>query len=203
MLNTGVSGLLAFQTALDTTSHNISNANTKGYSRQTAGLVTSQPQYLSGNWMGTGVNVQTIQRSYSDLIATQVRSSSSAKSQFDIYSSLADQVNNLFGDSSTGLSASLQKLADAFQSVANSPNSSSERQVLLSQAQTLTSQLKAYESRLSDLDSQVNSQLDSEARTITGLAQDIAQLNQMISSAAGKGADTPNDFVGSTRFIAG
>lgn len=195
MLSTGVSGLLAFQTALDTTSHNISNSSTTGYSRQSADLATTQPQYLTGNWMGTGVSVDTIKRSYSDLVATQVRSSSSSKNQFDIYSSLADQVNNLFGDSSTGLSASLQKFADSFQSVANSPSSSAERQALLSQAQTLVTQLKSYDGRLSDLHSQVNSQLDSEATTVTGLAHDIAQLNQMISSAVGKGSDTPNDLL--------
>ena len=41
MLSTGVSGLLAFQTALDTISNNISNVNTPGYSGETTNLVTN------------------------------------------------------------------------------------------------------------------------------------------------------------------
>lgn len=195
MLSTGVSGLLAFQTALDTTSHNISNSTTQGYSRQSADLVTAPPQYSSAGWLGTGVSVATVQRAYSDLVATQVRSSSSSMNQLDVYSSMADQINNLFGDSTTGLPASLQDFVSAFQSVANSPASSSERQVLLSQAQTLVSQLKAYNGRLSELDSQVNSQLDSEAQTITGLASSIAQLNQQIAAASAQSTSPPNDML--------
>lgn len=195
MLSTSVSGLMAFQNALDTTSHNISNSATPGYSRQTVQLAAAQPQYSGGGWVGTGVNTTTIARAYNDLVATQVRSSSSAKSQWDAYSSMADEVNNLFGDSSTGLSSTLQSFFNAFQSVANSPGSSSERQVLLSQAQTLVNQMQAYGTRLDDLDKQVNSQLGSEATTISGLAQSIAQLNAQITAATGRGGNPPNDML--------
>lgn len=195
MLSTGVSGLMAFQSALDTTSHNISNSATVGYSRQSVNLAASQPQYSGGGWLGTGVTTTTVARAYDDLVATQVRSSSSSKNQWDTYSSMADEVNNLFGDSSTGLSTTLQSFFNAFQSVANSPSSSSERQVLLSQAQTLVSQLKAYGTRLNDLDTQVNSQLGSEATTISGLANSIAQLNGQITAATGRGGDPPNDML--------
>lgn len=195
MLSTGVSGLMAFQSALDTTSHNISNASTPGYSRQSVSLAASQPQFSGGGWVGSGVTTTTIARAYNDLVATQVRSSSSSMSQWDAYSSLADEVNNLFGDSSTGLSSTLQSFFNAFQSVANSPSSSSERQVLLSQAQTLVNQLQAYGTRLNDLDTQVNSQLGSEATAISGLAQSIADLNAQISAATGRGGDPPNDML--------
>lgn len=195
MMSTGVSGLLAFQTALDTTSHNISNANTVGYSRQSATLVTANANYTGSGWVGSGVSVSTINRTYSDLIASQVRSSSSSMNQWDIYSSLADEVNNLFGDATTGLSTTLQGFFDAFQSVANSPSSSSERQVLLSRAESLVDQLQAYGSQLNSLNSQVNSQLQSEAVTISGLAQNIAALNEQITAASAKGNNPPNDML--------
>lgn len=195
MMSTGVSGLLAFQTALDTTSHNISNANTVGYSRQSATLVTANANYTGSGWVGSGVSVSTINRTYSDLVASQVRSSSSSMNQWDIYSSLADEVNNLFGDATTGLSTTLQGFFDAFQSVANSPSSSSERQVLLSRAESLVDQLQAYGSQLNSLNSQVNSQLQSEAVTISGLAQNIAALNEQITAASAKGNNPPNDML--------
>ena len=195
MLSTGVSGLMAFQQSLDTISHNISNASTPGYSRQTVNLSAAMPQFSGGGYIGSGVNATTVTRAYDDIVAGQVRSSSSAKSQWDAYSSMADQVNNLLGDSSTGLSSNLQSFFNAFQSVANSPASSSERQVLLSQAQTLTNQLKAYGARLTELDAQVNSQLNSEANAVSGLAQSIAQLNAQITAAAGRGGNPPNDML--------
>lgn len=195
MLSTGVSGLLALQTALDTTSHNISNASTPGYSRQTTNFVETNPQIQGGHWVGTGVTVSSVQRAYDDIVAAQVRTASSAKSQWDTYSSLADQVNNMLGDSSTGVSASLQDLANAFQSVANSPASSSERQVLLSKAQTLVSQFQSYGSRLDQINSQINTQLASEASTITSLAKSIASLNSQIISLKGTGTNAPNDLL--------
>lgn len=195
MLTTGVSGLAAFQAALDTTGHNISNSATPGYSRQSVNLTSKAPQYSGSGWVGSGVSIAGVNRSYNDLIAGQVRSSSSGKSQWDIYSSFADQINNLFGDATTGLSVSLQDFFDAYQSVANSPASSSERQVLISEAQSLASQLQAYGTRLNELDEQVNSQLENEADTISGLSQSIAQMNAQITAAMGNGGDAPNDML--------
>ena len=62
LLSTSVSGLLAFQRALDTTSHNITNANTPGYSRQVAEFMTRNPQQAGNGWVGNGVDVSTIKR---------------------------------------------------------------------------------------------------------------------------------------------
>jgi len=195
MLSTGVSGLLALQTALDTTSHNISNASTPGFSRQTTNFATTTPELQGGNWVGTGVTVNSIQRIYSDVVASQVRTASSGKNQWDTYTSMAGQVNNLFSNSTTGISASLQDLTNAFQSVANSPSTSSERQVALSKAQALVSQLQSYGASLDQLNTQVNSQLNSEASTITGLAKSIANLNSQIAASTGSGNNAPNDLL--------
>ena len=135
MLSTGVSGLLAFQTSLDTTSHNISNAATPGYSRQTTNLTESTPQLQGGGWIGSGVTVSSVQRAYDDIVASQVRTASGAKSQWDVFTSYAGQINNLFSNSTTGISSTLQDLSNAFQTVSNSPSSSAERQLVLSKAQ--------------------------------------------------------------------
>ena len=51
----------------------------------------------------------------------------------------------MFGDSTTGLSATLQKFVNAFQSVANSPTSIPARQMLLSEAKTLQQRLKCFD----------------------------------------------------------
>src|SRR5580704_11560252 len=69
-LQTALSGLIASQEAIDTTGHNITNANTPGYSRQTAVMETNEPLPIAamshitgaGGQMGTGVNVDTFTR---------------------------------------------------------------------------------------------------------------------------------------------
>jgi len=195
MLSTGVSGLLAFQSSLDTTSHNISNAATPGYSRQQTLLTESTPQFQGGGWVGSGVSVVDVRRIYDDIIAGQVRQASGAKSQWDAFTSYSDQINNLFSDSGSGVSAAIQDLSNAFQTVSNSPNSYAERQLLLSKAQSLTDTMKSYGSRLDQLTAQLNSQLDSESVTISGLAKSIANLNAKIQIAAGQSNATPNDLL--------
>lgn len=196
LLNVGVSGLLAFQRALNTTSHNISNVSTPGYSRQSTELMTRQADVSGRGYIGNGVDATSVTRSYDDFLATQVRNSSSSLGYFNEMSTQANRINNLLGDSTTGLTASLQNFINAVQGVADSPTSVPARQTLLSQASSLTQSLQSFDDNLKSLDAQVNSQLDGEAATITQLAQNIAQLNQQIVSARGQsGGQPPNDLL--------
>jgi flagellar hook-associated protein 1 FlgK len=195
LLSTSVSGLLAFQRALDTTSHNITNANTVGYSRQVAEFMTRNPQQAGNGWVGNGVDVTTIQRAYDDFLAGQSRSASSSYNQFNTYATQAGRISNLLGDSTTGLTTSLQDLINAFHSVADTPTSTPARQALLSQADTLMQRLKSYDASLRSFDSQVNAQINSEADSITTIAKSIASLNQQIVGAFGRSSQPPNDLM--------
>ena len=195
MLATGVSGLVAFQRALDTTSHNIANANTPGYSRQQVEFVSNPSEPLGGGWLGTGVNTATVRRLYDQALAVQAQSASSGFQQLDTMATYASKLDNLFSDSSTGLSATLQGFINAVQGVADAPADASARQVLLSQAQTLTDRLKGFTSSLNATDAQVSGQLGSEAATVTTLASSIASLNKQIVSALGINQQPPNDLL--------
>lgn len=195
LLNTSISGLLAFQRALDTTSHNIANANTVGYSRQLPDFVTRQAQQAGSGWVGNGVDVSTIRRAYDDFLAGQARTSSSQYHQSNTYATQAERINNLLGDSGTGLSASLQNFVNAWHSVADSPTSIPARQTLLSQAQTLVDRMNSYDSSLRSFESQVNGSLEREAATITILARNLAQLNEQISGAYAQSRQPPNDLL--------
>ena len=195
LLNTSISGLLAFQRALDTTSHNISNANTPGYSRQLPDFLTRQPQFLGGNWVGSGVDVANINRAYDNFLSGQARSASSAYSQSNTYATQAGRVSNLFGDSTTGLNASMQKFVNSLQAVADTPNSMAARQTMLSEAQTLVDRLKSYDSSLRSLDGQVNASITSEADSISSLARGIADLNKQIANNSTSSGQAPNDLL--------
>jgi flagellar hook-associated protein 1 len=196
LLSTSVSGLLAFQTALETISNNISNVNTPGYDEETANLVTNPATPAAGGWIGNGVSVGSVTRAYNQFLAQQTNSASSSYNQLNTLATFADQINNMFSDSSTGLSATLQAFSSAVQTLANSPSSTSSRQAVLSQLQGLISQFQSYDSNLSQLQSQVNGQIGSEASTITSLGQQIASLNQQIMAAENNGTgQAPNQLL--------
>lgn len=194
LLSNSVSALQAFQTALDVTSQNIANVATPGYSRQTAHLVTNPAQQFGNGFIGGGVSVDTITRIYSDFLAQQVRTSGSAYQRSNELATSAAQVDNMFSDTKTGLSATLQNFANAVQDMANSPSSTAPRQVVLSQAQALANQLQGYDSRLQTLSGQIDSRISTTTQDITSIAKTIAQLNQQIDLAAGSG-QPPNDLL--------
>ena len=195
MLNTAVSGLMAFQQEIDTTSNNISNANTPGYSRETTDLVSVPGPYIGGVSIGDGVQVSSVQRVYDQTVASQVVSATSAYNQLNSFSTQAAEVDNLLGSTSNGLSSQLQSLASALQTVANAPTSSASRQAFLSQAQQLVSNLQSDDSSLQGLDSQANTQLTSDASQVTSLAQSIATLNKQIMADTSQSTQAPNSLL--------
>jgi flagellar hook-associated protein 1 len=189
ILSTGISGLRAFQRALDVTSHNIANANTVGYSRQSVEFATRDPERLGSYYLGNGVEVKDVRRHYDELLTTQLRGAGSTLGRLDAYLGRAETVNNLFADSTTGIAASMQRFANALQGVANEPASTAARQVLLSEAGSLQQRLQTYDRRLREINADVNSRLTAEAASITTTAANIARLNeQIISETAISGA---------------
>ncbi len=195
MLSSATSGLLAFQRALDTTSHNIANVNTPGFSRQRVQLGTREPQAYANGWLGNGADVLTVERIVDRFVAEQTRNSSSSLQRLGVYSNSADELSNIFGDAQTGLSASLQKFINAFQEVANSPTSIPARQVVLSQAQSLVDRLTNYNDRLTAIDKRINANLVEETSAINAIAKNIAELNQRITVEGARTGQPPNDLL--------
>jgi flagellar hook-associated protein 1 len=195
MLGTGLSGLRAMQRALDTTAHNIANVSTEGYSRQRIDFATRTPQSLGGNWIGSGVDVEAVRRVYDQFVSQQTRTSGGSLARLEAYTSQAERLDNLLGDTTNGMGASLQRFTDALNEVSSTPSSIPARQVLLSEGQAFVERLKTYDSRLREMDAEVNSRMAGEAREITTLARDLARLNEDISVAMQSTGSPPNDLL--------
>ncbi len=131
LLSHGVSGLLAFQRALDTTSHNIANVTTDGYSRQRVDSARVRRKPSGGGWIGRASNVRPCAASTTTSSPRRPARPPAASSTSTPTLRKPSALNNLFGDSANGLTASLQRFVDAIQSVANTPASIPARQVLL------------------------------------------------------------------------
>ena len=194
ILSTSVSGLLAFQQALDVTSNNISNSATPGYSVENIKLAEQPGSGTGGGYFGNGVNVQSVTRSYDEMLAAQVRSSQSSYSSFNTLSTQAAQIDNMLSSSSTGLTVSLQNFANSLQSLSTAPASTAQRQVVLSQAQSLVTQLKSYQSQLTTQSQDLETQVGNTVTQINTIAKNIAALNGQIAAASG-GGQTPNQLM--------
>jgi flagellar hook-associated protein 1 FlgK len=194
LLSTSVSGLLAFQQALDVTSNNIANASTPGYSVESANLAEAPGQQTGIGFIGSGVDVQSITRTYNEFLAQQVRGTQASYSSSNTLATQAGYVDNMLSDSSTGLTASLQSFINALQTAATTPTSTAARQALLSQAQALAQQITSYDSQIAQLGTQLESQLSGDVAQINTITSNIASLNQQIATASSAG-QTPNQLM--------
>ncbi|NOT11318.1 MAG: flagellar hook-associated protein FlgK [Methylococcaceae bacterium] len=181
LLGISLSGLNAAQLSLETASNNITNANTEGYSRQRVELGTRPSEFTGVGYIGNGVNVETVARSYDQFITNQLISSNSAYSESNVLSSLASQVDNIVANESTGLSPVLKSFFNAVNEVANDPSSIPVRQVMVSEANALAQQFNTLSVQFDSLLAQTNSRLQSNLDDINNYAKNVAELNAQLA----------------------
>jgi flagellar hook-associated protein 1 FlgK len=197
VLGTAVSGLMAFQRSLETTSNNIANANTDGYSRQSVDFSERQSQLTGGGYIGKGVDVTNISRSYDQFISAQLRSSTSTFGDADQYKKLAGQIDSFLADPASGLSPVMKDFFSAMNKVANDPSSIAARQVLLSDADSMAQRFNSMTSRFQGLNTQVAQEMTSITEKVSSYAASIAELNGKIATGIGRSnnGQQPNDLL--------
>ena len=194
LLNVGARALLANQVALATIGHNISNANTVGYSRQSVVLQTVDGQYTGGGYIGKGVDVYNILRNHSEYLTQQAAATKSIASADITRTTKLQQLEDIFPGGTTGLGAAVSAFLNAFSDVASAPTDLTARTVVLTRAQELTARFRAASEQLDSLQLGVNDQLQTTVDSINSLSSRIADLNGQISLAKGSGKD-PNDLL--------
>ncbi len=190
-----VSGLNAAQAGLVTTGHNIANANTPGYHRQSIVQAAETPLFTGAGFFGQGVNVDNVLRSYSEFLESQVIRSDARSSYLSTYGAQLAQIDNLLADPAAGLSPALQEFFSAVNDVAANPASVPSRQALLSGGEALLARFDALDDRLSELFGSVNTQITSTVNSINGYAREIANLNGRIVVAQSNPLLPANDLL--------
>ena len=183
-----VSGLLSNQAALNTTSHNIANANTEGYSRQRVSLTPKLPEFLGGNFFGSGVEVGQVKRIFDQTHQLEIQSATANFMRLESFVAQANRVDGLLADSQNGLNSSIQSFFTALQTVVNDPASIGARQVMLGQTQGLVAKFDSIHAQLDSQIAQVNTNIDSLAKEITSLGQSVASFNNQIAGSSGNAA---------------
>lgn len=205
-LQTALSGLLAEQQALDVTGHNIANANTEGYSRQSAVLETNQAIQIpalssitgQGAQLGTGVTVETYTRIRNAYLDAQWRTQNTALSGASTQAEELTQAQGAFNEpSSTGISSQLSAFWSAWNSLAASPNSEAAKAGVVAAGERLAGAFNQLSGQLATISSQAGEQY--AARTapvgeVQDMANQVAQLNGQIKLAEQAG-QPPNDML--------
>ena len=194
ILNIGTRALQANLVALQTAGNNIANVNTPGYSRQDVVLQAVQGQFTGSGYIGKGVNVQTIQRNFSEFLTRQATLASSTQSADAIRASKLSQLEGIFSGGASGLGAAVNDMLNAFSDVATAPTDLTARTVALTRIDETAARMRSASQSLDDLQSGITQELTQKVSAVNSLAQGIADVNAQIAKAIGYG-QPPNDLL--------
>lgn len=188
------SALLTHQTALQTVSQNIANAETPGYSRQEVVRVANTPVRMSYGSVGTGVSIATIIRKRDILLDESFRSASTLASGTEMRRDLLRQVEGIFGEpSDEGMSNALDQFWGAWSDLSASPSSLAARSVVQQRGRQVGQLFNEYDTQLSQQRTSNLERLNNTVSGINSLATQVAELNNRIVTSESNG-NTNNDL---------
>lgn len=188
VLSTGTSALLAFQRALATTSHNVANIKTPGYSRQKVDFATANPQNYGYGDVGNGTRITDVRRVADQLAISRLLDGSGELARLKQLSTMADRVDAMFSDTSTNVAGVWSNFFDSVSGLSSNASGSADRQNMLDSGKTLANRFQQLNTQLNNLNGEVNNGLIAGATEINRLAQEIAQLNGSIGGNAATAA---------------
>jgi flagellar hook-associated protein 1 FlgK len=195
VFNIGVSGLQAAQAGLTTTSHNIANAGTEGFTRQSVIQGSRNPQATGAGFFGQGVAINTVRRQYSEFLAGQVLAAQTQASHLKSFLAQASQLDGILADPAAGMSPAIQDFFGGVQDVAANPASVPSRQAMISLGQSMVARFQSLDARFNEIRDGVNSAIDGTVREINAFAQQIAKLNNQILSSGNAPTTPANDLL--------
>ncbi|WP_214510728.1 flagellar hook-associated protein FlgK [Pseudomonas brassicacearum] len=194
LLNIGMSGLSASQTALVTTGNNIANVDTAGYSRQQTVQTTKASNQYGNVFIGSGTTLADVRRVYNAFLEAQLKTTTSLNSDAAAYQGQITPLDSLLSDSGTGLNGALTKFFASVQNVNAKPGDDASRQLLLSDAQALSNRFNSVANQLTEQSQNINGNLSNMVDQVNNLAATVAQLNKKIAEVSNAGG-APNDLL--------
>lgn len=200
--NVAKRGMFTQQKAIDVTSHNIANANTDGYSRQTAIIQTTTPfgmpslnNSVGPGQLGTGSEVASIERVRDAFLDYQVRNETSTYGTYTARDKFLSEIENIFNEpSDTGLSTLIGKFFDGWQQLSKQPQSSNARTVVAQQSEALANELNHTYSQLKSLKENTQMVIKDTVSDTNDILNQLDQLNQQIIGVKVAGQE-PNDLM--------
>lgn len=202
-LSTALSGLQTQQKALETTGHNIANADTEGYSRQQVVQTASSPYASVGIYTGTavgqtgtGVEVDAIERITDQFINAQINEETQDQAYWEKMLEGLSQIESIFNESTSsesGLDDALNDFYEALQDLSSDPEDTAVRKTVQERAEMVADVFSSICENLLEYQSSLNEDISTTVDEINSLSSRIAALNEEIVSVENSGQNA-NDL---------
>lgn len=201
-LNTAKSGMNVSQVAIQTTSHNISNINTPGYSRQRVNQSASSPYSMPGKnsnfgagQIGTGAQIDNVTRIRSSFYDYQYRSESHQYGSTSVKYEYFKNIEGIFNEpSDTAISSSLNSFFNSWSELSKDPQSSGVKSVVIENGKYLSNSINSAFKRLESLEEGLDKQSEYIMDEVNSMLSQLDKLEKNIKIIQGSGK-SPNDFL--------
>lgn len=198
----GKRSIMAHTDAISTAGHNISNANTEGYSRQRVQLKEFDPLYRPdlerperAGMIGQGIDVQSITRIRDEMLDQRITAQQNQESYWDTRSKYYTMIEQIYNEpDEVSVRSNMDKFWESWQELSINPESQAARQAVVTRGESLSDSIKSKWENLMGVGSLINSDIDSTVKQINSYANQIAAVNSEIVRSRGVG-DNPNDLL--------
>lgn len=198
----GKRSIMAHTDAISTAGHNISNANTEGYSRQRVQLKEFDPLYRPdlerperAGMIGQGIDVQSITRIRDEMLDQRITAQQNQESYWDTRSKYYTMIEQIYNEpDEVSVRSNMDKFWKSWQELSVNPESQAARQAVVTRGESLSDSIKSKWENLMGVGSLINSDIDSTVKQINSYANQIAAVNSEIVRSRGIG-DNPNDLL--------
>lgn len=196
VMNTGRTGMVAARAAIATTGHNITNANTEGFSRQRVELSTTVPEKgIAKGMVGRGVQIDRVGRVNDEYLEKQLRNGGREMAHMEEKDFVLRQVEDVFNEmGGDGLNRLMSRFFNEFRNLANDPNSEAVRQAVREATQALVNDFRRVHKQIDEIRSHIDSRLSGYATEINATLQEVKELNHKIKAIEVDGT-SPNDLL--------
>lgn len=195
-LNIGKTGLYAYQIGINTTAHNVSNAETNGYTRQIVNKQASKALSVGSSYgmVGTGVDVTSISQVRNKYLDEKYLFNSNLSGEYTTKSYYMTEIESYFNEVSVeGFTTNFDNLYNALQTLSTNPSNGTTRTQVTTYAANLTEYLNSLGTSLSNIQEECNTEVKNIVDRINSIGQQVSVLTQQINSVETNG-EVANDL---------
>ena len=181
ILAIGSGAVNAYRQALSTTSNNIANTNTPGYTRRSLSVSESFPVQEGIFSFGTGAQATSVGRAYDEFIERSLRDSTSDLKVNEPVIEFANRIVDLIATETGSLANAMDDFFNAAEQLSTDPRSDALRRDFLSSGELIAARFNELSVQIDKIseDSEIN--FRREVDELNALSEQLLKVNQQLN----------------------
>ena len=189
LLSLGALGVNAAKKQLNTTGHNIANANTPGYSKQRVEQKATDSYRLGADRWGTGVEADQVYRIYDKFAVNELNLVTSMHSHASTRDASISVLDDMMSFSAQKIPENMNAFFGALNALEDTPNDLGARKVVLENAKSIAASFNDINYLLQNRENDVADEIKGTVKRINDIGEELADIHKALTKADGEDND--------------